>query len=274
MSDDGTSGTSGLDGIDGTSGTSGTSGNDGLTGTSGTSGTSGVSGENGTSGTSGINGESGGGGYIHTQGSSATTWNVTHNLDTRPLNVDIVDSSYNLIITEDISFPTVNTATITFPTAQSGYAIFSSISASSLDASTFPNLQQVTDVGNETTNNIIVTGSNQDKVTIGSSGTVVSSGNITANNFITTSDRDLKDNITAIAGSLETIKQFTAYTYTKHGEPDAGFIAQEVQEVLPYAVFTGGDGYLTMNDRPILAHLHQAVIELEERIKAIESKLG
>ena len=97
---------------------------------------------------------------------------------------------------------------------------------------------------------------------------------ITAANFITTSDRRLKDNIVEISGSLNKIKKFSAYEYNKNGSPDAGFIAQEVQEVLPYAVFTGSDGYLGMNNGPVLAHVHKAIIELEQRIKAIEDKLG
>ena len=29
-----------------------------------------------------------------------------------------------------------------------------------------------------------------------------------------------------------------------------------------------------MNDRPVLAHMHKAILELEERIKAIETQLG
>ena len=78
----------------------------------------------------------------------------------------------------------------------------------------------------------------------------------------------------AISESLDTLKQFTAYEYTKDGLPDAGFIAQEVQEVLPYAVFTDDNGYLTMNDRPILAHMHKAIVELEKRLKVIELTLS
>jgi len=273
----GSSGTSGIDGIDGSDGTSGISGANGIDGTSGTSGASGTAGTSGISGTSGL---SKGGGYIYTQTTPATTWNITHNLDTRPLNVDVYDTNYNLMITEDVSYPTVDTAVIGFDTAQAGYAIFSSISASVYTSVDYPNLQQVLDVGNSGSQNMYITGSSyvtgSFEVTgsIALKGSMVATGNVTANNFVTTSDRELKSEITAISGGIDTIKQITAYTYNKNGEPDAGFIAQEVQQVLPYAVHSGNNGYLTMNDRPILAHLHQAVVELEERIKAIETKLG
>ena len=103
---------------------------------------------------------------------------------------------------------------------------------------------------------------------------MTASGDIEANNFITTSDRNLKTQITEIGSGLEIIKQFTAYEYIKDNKQDAGFIAQEVQEAIPYAVRPNGDGYLTMNDRPVLAHMHKAILELEQRIKNIEDKLG
>ena len=254
-------------------------------------------------------------GYLHDQSIASTTWAITHSLDTRPLNVDIVDSNYDLIITEDISFPTVNTAEISFPSAQTGHAIFSSISAS-VSTTT---LQVATDNGNTTTNDMVVTssiaGNTYTLLSTGSiettanidvggllsvtgtgtsqfsshlqahclgigtspsftSGTIVAASTVTATNFITTSDKKLKSNIVAISESLDTLKQFTAYEYTKDGLPDAGFIAQEVQEVLPYAVFTDDNGYLTMNDRPILAHMHKAILELEKRLKVIELTLS
>lgn len=113
-----------------------------------------------------------------------------------------------------------------------------------------PTLQQVCNSGNTTTTNI------------------------TANNFITTSDRNLKEEITPIKEGLEVIKKIIPYEYIKSGEQDAGFIAQEVKEAIPYAVGTGEDGYLTMKDRPVLAHLHKALLEIEERLSALESKIG
>jgi len=96
---------------------------------------------------------------------------------------------------------------------------------------------------------------------------------ITAANFITTSDRRLKSDIEPIKDGLSVLKQFTSYEYIKDDKQDAGFIAQEVQEVIPYSVMEDDQGYLTMNDRPILAHMHKAILELEVRLKAIEEKL-
>ena len=104
-------------------------------------------------------------------------------------------------------------------------------------------------------------------------GNVTVTGDVTANDFITTSDRRIKSNIQEISNGLETIKQFTSYEYEKDNRQDAGFIAQEVAEAIPYAVFTDDEGMLSMSDRPVLAHMHKAIIELEKRIKAIEDQL-
>jgi len=96
---------------------------------------------------------------------------------------------------------------------------------------------------------------------------------ITAANFITTSDRRLKSDIEPLKDGLDTIKKFVSYEYTKGGVQDAGFMAQEVQQAIPYAIAEGEDGFLTMRDRPVLAYMHKAILELEARLAAIEEKL-
>ena len=97
---------------------------------------------------------------------------------------------------------------------------------------------------------------------------------ITAANFITTSDRRLKSDIEPLKDGLDTIRKFVSYEYTKGGVQDAGFMAQEVQEAIPYAIAEGEDGFLTMRDRPVLAYMHKAILELEARLAAIEEKLN
>ena len=104
-------------------------------------------------------------------------------------------------------------------------------------------------------------------------GTGTFSGNVTANNFITTSDRKLKKDIEPIKEGLETLKKFVSYEYELDGKKDAGFIAQEVQESLPYAVHTKKDGYLALDTKPIIAHIHKAILEIDQRLSAIEEKL-
>jgi hypothetical protein len=98
-------------------------------------------------------------------------------------------------------------------------------------------------------------------------------GCVTADNFVTTSDKRLKNNIEPIKSGLEVLTKFNSYTYEKNGYIDAGFIAQEVYEAIPYTIKPNKEGYLTMRDRPILAYLHNAVIELNNKIDCLEKKL-
>jgi hypothetical protein len=93
---------------------------------------------------------------------------------------------------------------------------------------------------------------------------------VTAPNFITTSDIRIKSEIKPIENALELISKFISYEYKKDGIKEAGFMAQEIREVIPYTVFENSDGILTMSDRPILAYLHKAILELKEEIEKIK----
>ena len=104
------------------------------------------------------------------------------------------------------------------------------------------------------------------------SGTGNFTNTVTAANFITTSDIKLKTDIKPIKNALNSLEKFLSYEYLKNGTKEAGFIAQEVREVIPYTVFEN-DGILTMSDRPILAYLHSAVLELKNEIDKIKDKL-
>jgi hypothetical protein len=109
------------------------------------------------------------------------------------------------------------------------------------------------------------------RLTVATTGAATFSSTVTATNFITTSDRRLKFEIKEIKDAISKLSKFKAYEYIKDNKQDAGFIAQEVQEVLPYSVNTMDNGYLSMNDRPILALIHQAIIEINERLTKLEN---
>jgi len=104
-------------------------------------------------------------------------------------------------------------------------------------------------------------------------GKIYADGNVTAPNFVVASDRRLKSEIEPIKEGLEVIKQFTSYNYIKRGEKESGFIAQEVQKVLPHTVYEDKEGMLSMSDRGVVAHMHKAILELEKRLISIEEKL-
>jgi hypothetical protein len=116
-------------------------------------------------------------------------------------------------------------------------------------------------------------------VYVGSLGTGLvysSSGTLTSTN---PSDERLKDNINDINWGLSDILKLRPVSY--HWKNDKinqgiqfGFIAQEVQEVMPEAIKEFGEDvkYLGLEKDAIYAALVNAIKELEARLKTIENK--
>jgi len=100
-----------------------------------------------------------------------------------------------------------------------------------------------------------------------------STNQLHAGDFVVSSDRRLKAEIEPIKNGLEVIKKFSSYNYIKNNQKESGFIAQEVKEAIPHTVYENNEGYLSMSDRGVLAHMHKAIIELEERLSIIEQKI-
>ena len=103
--------------------------------------------------------------------------------------------------------------------------------------------------------------------------------------YNTTSDRRLKENIELIADGKEKLLAMNPVTHTWKADPNGdavhGFIAQEMQEVVPEAVSGGpdGDDMMSMDygriTPVIVAALQDALKEIEElktRINELEAK--
>ena len=92
-------------------------------------------------------------------------------------------------------------------------------------------------------------------------------------NFNDTSDIALKSNIISIPNGLDMIEKLNPVTFNwdRHGnnKPSAGFIAQEVEEVLPDLV-RGEEGEKTIKTAGIVGYLVKAVQELSARVKELE----
>jgi hypothetical protein len=118
-------------------------------------------------------------------------------------------------------------------------------------------------------------------------GNLVATGDITA--FGNISDRRFKENIQNITTdvALGKVKSLRPVTFTwksniantsKIGTDDAGFIAQEVEEVVEYAVgefidLESGEVYKKINHERIIPYLVGAIQKLEARITELEGKL-
>ena len=121
-----------------------------------------------------------------------------------------------------------------------------------------------------------------------SGGDINATGNVRANGMILTSDLRLKSNIINITNGISIIKQLRPVAYDKkiaidsnEYNHDYGFIAQELQSVLPDIVTEGldTDKILSVNYTAIIPILTKAIQEqqqiieqLTERIQALELK--
>lgn len=100
------------------------------------------------------------------------------------------------------------------------------------------------------------------------------SGHWSAPDFSSTSDEQLKAAIKPLRRGLDELKRMPPREFVKFpdknhmgtGREEVGFLAQEVREVLPEAVWENSDGYLAVSPGQILALLARAILELDGRM--------
>ena len=106
--------------------------------------------------------------------------------------------------------------------------------------------------------------------------------NGTSTTYSTSSDYRLKENIQPMQGALATVAQLNPVTYTwkADGSDGQGFIAHELQAVVPDCV-TGEKDAVDKDGKPVyqgidtsflVATLCKAIQELEARVKVLEAK--
>lgn len=104
-------------------------------------------------------------------------------------------------------------------------------------------------------------------------GNVTTTGQFTASNNVTAySDERLKENIKPIENALERVNAMVGVTFTtkKDGSPGVGFVAQQIQPLIPEAVFEDYAGYLHVAYGNITAILVNAIHELTDRVEKLE----
>ena len=99
-------------------------------------------------------------------------------------------------------------------------------------------------------------------------GDIYATGDITA-----FSDAAIKTDITPISDALNIVSALNGVKYTRvdNNQRKIGLIAQEVQKVLPEVV-VNADGNIGVSYQTLTALLIEAVKELSEKVKKLESK--
>ncbi|MBU4251861.1 MAG: tail fiber domain-containing protein [Candidatus Omnitrophica bacterium] len=101
-------------------------------------------------------------------------------------------------------------------------------------------------------------------------------GYLQAAAWVYSSDRRLKENISYIQSGLSIIEQLkpVKFDYIKGDKRQTGFIAQEVEEILPDVITKGEDGMLGMKTESIIPYLVKAIQEQQEEINTLKVKLS
>lgn len=115
------------------------------------------------------------------------------------------------------------------------------------------------------------------RIDMSDAGAFICKGNITA--FGDTSDIRLKENVEVIPDAINKVKQLKGITfnYKKDGKKSTGLIAQDLEKVLPEAVYETSDvddedKHLAVRYGNTVGLLVEAIKELEARVKELESK--
>jgi len=96
-----------------------------------------------------------------------------------------------------------------------------------------------------------------------------------ANAWNSLSDARYKTAVQSIPDALEQIMQLQGITFSwiRSGEPSLGFIAQDVEQVIPHLVSTDGQGYKSLDYGKITPVLVEAVKEQQQIIEQLRSEL-
>jgi trimeric autotransporter adhesin len=98
---------------------------------------------------------------------------------------------------------------------------------------------------------------------------------VTGTGLTCSSDERLKAGIIT-GGGLDQINQLRGvqYYWKNGGNIQNGFIAQEVASVIPNAISTDSNGYLSLNQNAILPVAVNAIKELDTKVKVLENKIS
>jgi hypothetical protein len=250
-------GPQGIQGVQGTLGVQGSAGFVGSDGAQGAIGAQGSAGSNGTQGATGAQGIAGSNGSNGAQGAQGVTGNTGNTGNT---------GSQGAIGATGAG--TQGAIGATGSTGSTGAAGPSNVISATLNAGGGP------------------------FYVIGISGTTPyystahyrTSSTVYAGDFYASSDARLKTVLGFVDNAVEIVEQLNGVRYTwndiaterglvsDNNLTQLGLLAQEVQSVLPEAVNTSDDGYLSVSYDKLVPVLIEAIKELNARIKVLEAK--
>lgn len=108
---------------------------------------------------------------------------------------------------------------------------------------------------------------------LGTGNTVTFSG-VTSGSFQTSSDVRLKSDIINSQYGLSDVLQLRSVRYVKDNKQEVGFIAQEVEQILPEFVGENSDGMKTVNYGQMVSVLVKAIQELKSEVDTLKAQLG
>jgi hypothetical protein len=102
---------------------------------------------------------------------------------------------------------------------------------------------------------------------------ITSSGTITASDFNSLSDAKYKTDVHPIDDALSIVSKLEGkhFVWKNTGKPSLGFIAQEVEEVLPQLINTQDNGSKTINYSVLVAVLVEAIKQQQKQIDELKS---
>lgn len=130
--------------------------------------------------------------------------------------------------------------------------------------------------GSDIKAHIALDGTNGNHIFLDGTGNADFTGTVSAASLNQTSDARLKKNISTLTSGLATINRLRGvrYNWKDDSKPEnkIGFIAQEVEEVLPELVHTKADGFKAVNYAEMTAVLVEAVKELTQQIEDLKKE--
>jgi len=104
---------------------------------------------------------------------------------------------------------------------------------------------------------------------------VAGTGYLGASAWVYSSDRRLKENISYIKSGLDVVERLkpAKFDYINGEKKQAGFIAQDVQEVLPDIVTEGSGGMLGLKTDSIIPYLVKAIQEQQKEIEDLKTEI-